>query len=1138
MKSFTKLFLLLMVFSLSTTIAFGQTNRESMKSGDTKEYRNPNAPEYVSRMGDRSVILDEGFEGTFPPTGWSLQSEGTGFVQTTAGSGYTGSYAAYHNDNNSSSALQDWLITPAMDFSDVSMGYELNFYQMNNWSGYYEFHEVAVSTDGTTWTQIYTGVAPEDAYELKSFDLSAYAGQATVYIGFHYYGWYADEWYVDDVTVNSVLPIGDVNGYVFNSAGIAISNAIVGIESESISTHTNASGYYELLGVPGGTYDVSAGKAGYNTITYSVVIPPSGVVAQDFTLTQPNVTVTPLIFDETLHPNEYLTSYLSLLNTGTGAADWTASIVAETTCDMQVALIDSYGDGWNGGTLTVLVNGTPVLSGLTLASGSGPEYHSFPVVGGDNISTVYTAGSYTYENSYKFYDGDGNLIYTSANVSMPEGVIYGTCSLTWLSLSATSGVVNANGGSQSIGVNFNADGLLAGEVYTASIVVNTNPFVGTFTIPVTMTVAGSAYPVISGFTAVLSNPVTGQVALAWDAMTDPLFDYYKVFRNGSVLGTTTNTTYTDMLPGFGSYAYEVQPIFVDGAAGVKAGPEVINWFEPVLCYAPAAPENTQWPNVEREVMLDMSNCGNGVLEFSFPDYAVKKLLSDPTFVPNDVSPIEEFAKMADPAKGELDPRDGNGHPVIRGAGGPDTYGYEWIDSDEAGGPVYNWIEISGIGTEQTLSGDDAYVTIPLPFEFEFYGSIKTEIKASTNGFVTFGTNGTAYSNAQIPTAALPNDFIAAFWDDGYFLAGTSKLYTYDGGTYFVIQYQDARRLGESGVYDTYQVILYRNGRIMIQYKTIHSTTLNSNTVGIENATGTDGLQVAYNTNYIHEGLAIVFSVPTHFIVDVNPFYGLIEEGGSVDVTLTYSSLDFEVGSYNEDLYITTNEQPANEWYIPNTMNVVLPGTITGTVTNCADGSPMAGVTVTAVGTEFVAETNTSGNYTLLVDDGTYDLEFNKVGFLGTSVAGVVALSGTEVVVDAELCEVPYPVSNVFADPNEEDTQCLVTWVLPMGPYEIAYDDGNAEEYTIWASAGGAVAVKFTPEGYPAKVIGGRLNVGDGSFPAGTNFLGSVMAVGVIDDDGANGLPGTVLDSTVVLVDNYGWVDFMGTLNTTITDGNF
>ena len=124
-----------------------------------------------------------------------------------------------------------------------------------------------------------------------------------------------------------------------------------------------------------------------------------------------------------------------------------------------------------------------------------------------------------------------------------------------------------------------------------------------------------------------------------------------------------------------------------------------------------------------------------------------------------------------------------------------------------------------------------------------------------------------------------------------------------------------------------------------------------------------------------------------------------------------------------------------------------------------------------------------------------------------------------------MCETPYPVQWVVLDPNEADTQALITWSLPMGPYEIIYDDGSADNYFAWIQFGGATAVKFTPAGYPASVAGGRIYVGDGSYPEGANFIGSPMAVGVADDDGPNGMPGTILDSVMITCTNLGWQEF-------------
>ncbi len=81
-----------------------------------------------------------------------------------------------------------------------------------------------------------------------------------------------------------------------------------------------------------------------------------------------------------------------------------STFTCPATCTHTITLLDDYGDGWNGGSVDVLVNGTPVLTGLTIDSGAGPESHTFDAATGDTITTAYTAGSWAYENCYYIYD--------------------------------------------------------------------------------------------------------------------------------------------------------------------------------------------------------------------------------------------------------------------------------------------------------------------------------------------------------------------------------------------------------------------------------------------------------------------------------------------------------------------------------------------------------------------------------------------------------------------------------------------------------------------------------------------------------------------------------------------------------------
>ncbi|NJO92266.1 MAG: choice-of-anchor D domain-containing protein, partial [Chloroflexia bacterium] len=64
------------------------------------------------------------------------------------------------------------------------------------------------------------------------------------------------------------------------------------------------------------------------------------------------------------------------------------------------------------------------------------------------------------------------------------------------------------------------------------------------------------------------------------------------------------------------------------------------------------------------------------------------------------------------SKEQLDNRTGS--VVQHGNGGPDAFGYTWVDNDAGTEVVYDWIEISDVGTKLDLGGDNGiYVTLPL-----------------------------------------------------------------------------------------------------------------------------------------------------------------------------------------------------------------------------------------------------------------------------------------------------------------------------------------------------------------------------------------------------------------------------------------
>lgn len=92
-----------------------------------------------------------------------------------------------------------------------------------------------------------------------------------------------------------------------------------------------------------------------------------------------------------------------------------SDVEADPTCVYTFNLFDSFGDGWNGANIVVLLDGvpttlTPPISGFT----TGSSYISTFVAGnGQTITLNYTGGTFPSENSYTLRDPNGVIIYNA-----------------------------------------------------------------------------------------------------------------------------------------------------------------------------------------------------------------------------------------------------------------------------------------------------------------------------------------------------------------------------------------------------------------------------------------------------------------------------------------------------------------------------------------------------------------------------------------------------------------------------------------------------------------------------------------------------------------------------------------------------
>jgi len=161
-----------------------------------------------------------------------------------------------------------------------------------------------------------------------------------------------------------------------------------------------------------------------------------------------------------------------------------------------------------------------------------------------------------------------------------------------------------------------------------------------------------------------------------------------------------------------------------------------------------------------------------------------------------------------------------------------------------------------------VGGDDTVSAITdLPFAFTFYDERELEYAVSSNGLLQLfptlmGTTTNTYDNQPIPTAAAPNRFVAAFWDDLLPVMGSSVL-TRTIGTApnrrFVVQWTNFSVFGDDTARMTFQAKLFETSNaIELHYCTLTAgmmggrITGDSATIGIESADGVGGRQHSYN----------------------------------------------------------------------------------------------------------------------------------------------------------------------------------------------------------------------------------------------------------------------------------------------------
>jgi hypothetical protein len=204
-------------------------------------------------------------------------------------------------------------------------------------------------------------------------------------------------------------------------------------------------------------------------------------------------------------------------------------------------------------------------------------------------------------------------------------------------------------------------------------------------------------------------------------------------------------------------------------------------------------------------------------------------------------------------------------------GGPDAYGYSWIDNDSAGGPVYDWIDITAYGTRVFGLADDNNVgPFPIGFEFPYYWYMVDHLWIYSNGHISFSSNANYdHPFSGIPFSGLPNDLVAILVGDLDFTQGNGECWYYTNGLdTFIVSYLHVTEWADTTASHTFQCILSAaDSTIRFQYGPNSGdfrdpANQHRCVIGIEDCSGTIGSEYMHDLQPYyrlwHDSLAIEF----------------------------------------------------------------------------------------------------------------------------------------------------------------------------------------------------------------------------------------------------------------------------------------
>ncbi|MCP4684409.1 MAG: hypothetical protein GY867_03075 [bacterium] len=382
--------------------------------------------------------------------------------------------------------------------------------------------------------------------------------------------------------------------------------------------------------------------------------------------------------------------------------------------------------------------------------------------------------------------------------------------------------------------------------------------------------------------------------------------------------------------GFGDHSTSLAFTSNDDLNPAGSIPVSLHFFTPDISIIDTVIEDSVHEWHQLTLPLTISNNGPGRLDYQI----ACRMFNGETANPDVVAAVEAVGFDQGFGTGELavdGARDNPSPEFGVTGGGPDSFGHYWTDSDDPGGPIFDWQDISTTGTAVGLADDDWAGPIAIGFDFPFYDTVYSDLYIGSNGLLTFDAGSSEALNRSLPSTLFPSPLIAVWWDNLDPGNGGTVRYLHDvANNRFIVSFENVPAsfvpTGTGSL--TFQAILYPSGRIVLQYGEMDAgdLDLDRSTVGIQKSGAADALEILSNTPYMHDSLAVAISTD-HWLYTVVPGVP-VEPYGSASIDVTLDASELSGGTYLGELIVVSNDPDRPTWIIPVDFEVTV---------NCCQG---------------------------------------------------------------------------------------------------------------------------------------------------------------------------------------------------------